>query len=146
MRVLSKRYRYSPSSRRRSTRSGATSARTGSAACAYRDGRDLALCDPSQFQALAGAGAVRSRSLRPREVAERQRFAYLAFGGGPRICIGNRFALAEAQIILATWRSATGCGSRRAADRTRDPARQGRHLVTLQPRRAGAPRPTLREG
>ncbi|MBC7976381.1 MAG: cytochrome P450 [Myxococcales bacterium] len=33
--------------------------------------------------------------------AERSRFAYLPFGGGPRICIGNAFATMEAQIVLA---------------------------------------------
>jgi cytochrome P450 len=38
----------------------------------------------------------------PAEVAQRHRFAYLPFGGGPRVCIGNSFAIAEAQVILAT--------------------------------------------
>lgn len=29
--------------------------------------------------------------------------AYMPFSGGPRVCIGNHFALMEAQLILATW-------------------------------------------
>ena len=37
----------------------------------------------------------------PERAAERPRFAYIPFGGGPRICIGAAFAMTEATIILA---------------------------------------------
>jgi cytochrome P450 len=35
----------------------------------------------------------------------RPEFAFMPFSGGPRRCIGERFALFEAQIALATIRS-----------------------------------------
>jgi cytochrome P450 len=44
--------------------------------------------DPGRFAAERATG--------------RHRFAYFPFGGGPRLCIGNQFALIEAQLILAT--------------------------------------------
>jgi cytochrome P450 len=38
----------------------------------------------------------------PERSTGRHKFAYFPFGGGPRICIGNNFALMEAQLLLAT--------------------------------------------
>ena len=55
--------------------------------------RDPALFDaPEQFRPERWAGDAQRRL---------PRFAYFPFGGGPRICIGNRFAMMEATLILA---------------------------------------------
>lgn len=39
----------------------------------------------------------------PEAKAGRNRFQYLPFGAGPRVCIGAQFALAEGALILAHW-------------------------------------------
>lgn len=61
-------------------------------------------------------------------VASRHRYAYFPFGGGPRVCLGNRFAMLEAKVILAM-----------AAQRYRfslepDQTIEAEPMITLRPR------------
>jgi cytochrome P450 len=48
--------------------------------------------EPDQF---------RPQRFLPGRAPDRPKFAYFPFGGGPRVCIGNMFALTEAALVLA---------------------------------------------
>ena len=56
----------------------------------HRDPRNFD--DPAAFQPERWQGDLAQRL---------PRFAYFPFGGGPRVCIGNRFAMMEGKLVLA---------------------------------------------
>lgn len=79
----------------RPDRLGETEVRTGDTVmiCAYAVHRDPRLWDaPESFRP--------ERFLNDAE-RRRHKYAYIPFGGGPRTCLGNRFAMTEAVIALA---------------------------------------------
>jgi cytochrome P450 len=57
----------------------------------HRDGRYYD--DPESFRPERWFGGLRNTL---------PRFAYMPFGGGPRVCIGQHFAMTEAVLLLAT--------------------------------------------
>lgn len=75
-----------------------------------RDPRYFA--EPEQFQPERFADSLEKRI---------PRYAYFPFGGGPRVCIGQAFALMEAKVIVATITQRFRCSM---------PAHQ---LVTMDP-------------
>lgn len=63
----------------------------------------------------------------PERQAARHKHAYIPFSTGPRICIGNSFALMEATLALATI-------ARRVRPRLTGPMPEPDPLITLRPR------------
>jgi cytochrome P450 len=68
----------------------------------------------------------------PEERCRRPRFSYFPFGGGPRVCIGEGFAMLEGKLLLATLAQRWRPGPAPGHDVRPEP------LVTLRPR-AGLP-------
>jgi cytochrome P450 len=62
------------------------------------------------------------------ELEKQMRTTYLPFGGGPRVCIGNQFALLEGQLVLATL------VQRVVFESASDRAVEAEPLITLRPR------------
>src|ERR1700749_1791979 len=63
--------------------------------CSCRSGR----CIATNF---CGSGPKCSVRFDPVSGPRRDKYQYLPFGAGPRVCVGANFAMMQAQIILAT--------------------------------------------
>ena len=63
-------------------------------------GRKAVQCDPSLWENPREFDPDR---FSPENMAGRDRWQYLPFGGGPRSCIGDHFAMLEAALALATF-------------------------------------------
>jgi cytochrome P450 len=94
----------------------------------HRDGRFFP--DPDRFDPDRFAPGWEDRT---------PRYAYLPFGGGPRVCIGNGFALLEARLILAT------VAQRYKLSLEPDEPLRPTQLVTLRPSRPVTMRVERRE-
>jgi cytochrome P450 len=94
----------------------------------HRDSRYFE--SPTEFRPERWAGGL---------AKQLPRFAYMPFGGGPRICIGSRFAMMEAVLILATIAQRFGL---EAQDEQPEPLAS----ITLRPKGGVWLKPQLRSG
>lgn len=70
----------------------------------------------------------RPQRFAPQACASRPKFAYFPFGGGPRQCIGNTFAMTESILVIATL------ASRFALELEGGQMPEAEALITLRPR------------
>ncbi|WP_188815087.1 cytochrome P450 [Hymenobacter cavernae] len=80
---------------------------------------------PSLWQ---DAETFRPERFAPEQMKQQPPYAYIPFGGGPRLCIGNQFALTEMQLVLLEMLR------RFEVDWVEQPPIQLQPLITLRPR------------